>query len=368
MKSYHLFEVKGVNQERFFNKLSKKTAIFDVVRKEKTLCSFKVPYRDAKKARAEILSANMTILSEKSGGLAFYFSKLFCSYGIILATVVCSVLYFFQSNFVEKIEVWGDCDRTKIQQFVAQNLPSKNKNKIDCDEIEMMISSQFDELSFVSAAIVGQSLIINAKSAIIPSEMTESFAPIVAQFDGIVREINLIQGTLAVSPGDIIQKGQILVEGRVINSEGESMNIEPKAEILMDVWAEGESVHYDEMMLTTRTGKVCTRVSVSLFGQEFYSRGEQPNFAECEEESSTAFLSKNLLLPFVVTTTKFFETKTELVESEFVLEEQIALARENCLQNLSEYEIIKEENYRIIEGPGCTTVKYVVTASQVVKG
>ena len=75
------------------------------------------------------------------------------------------------------------------------------------------------------------------------------------------------------------------------------------------------------------------------------------------------YLTKNNILPFKIVTTKYFETETKVVESELNLEKQIELARENCLQNIKNYEIIKEENYRVISEGNKTTVKYVVTAS-----
>ena len=362
IKSFHHFKIKGLNQERFFNNISKKYHIFDINRQDNTLCSFKVERRFAKKVKTEILNANFTIIEEKSSGAGYYFSRFIGAYGVLLAIVLCSVFYAFQLRFIERIEVWGDLN-TEIEQFLEDNLPTKNKNKLNCDEIEKMINDEFNDLSFVSVAVVGQTLVVNVKNSIIPSEMVDEYAPIVSSYDGIVREIELVQGTLSVEIGDIIQKGQILVEGYVKNSEGEILNIQPKAEIILDVWAEGESQHFSKLMITSRTGKSCSNTSVQLFGYEFYSNNVQPTFSQYEEEKMSEYLTKNNILPFKIVTTKYFETETKVVESELNLEKQIELARENCLQNIKNYEIIKEENYRVISEGNKTTVKYVVTAS-----
>lgn len=362
IKSFHHFKIKGVNQERFFNNLSKKCHIYDVNRQDKTLCSFKVEWRYAKFIKAEIIKANLTILEERSSGIVFFLLKIFGAYGVLFALIFCSAFYVFQLRFIERIEVWGDFN-IEIQQFLEDNLPTKNKNKLNCDEIEKMINDEFNDLSFVSVAVVGQTLVVNVKSSIIPSEMVDEYAPIVSQYDGIVRNIDLIQGTLVVEVGDIIQKGQILVEGYVKNSEGEILNIQPKAEITLDVWAEGESEHYSKMMVTSRTGKVCTNTSVLLFGHEFYSNGVEPEYEQYEQEIKSDFLTKNNILPFTIVTTKYYETETKLVESELDMQRQIELARENCLQNIANYEIIKEENYRVVSEGVKTTIKYVITAS-----
>ena len=75
-------------------------------------------------------------------------------------------------------------------------------------------------------------------------------------------------------------------------------------------------------------------------------------------------LTKNNILPFVLEKTTYFETATEVIESTFEekREEVVASAREKCLQNLRESEII------ILEGGGFTTVRYVITASLLVTG
>lgn len=362
IKGFHHFKIRGVNQERFFNNIFKKYRIFDIKRQDKTFCSFKVERRFAKKVKAEILNANLTIIEEKSSGLAYSFLRLLGAYGVLVAIILCSVFYVFQLRFIERIEVWGDSN-VEVQQFLEENLPSKNKSKIDCDYIEKIINDNFEDLSFVSVTIVGQTLVVNVKNSIIPPEMVDEYAPIVSSYDGIVREIELVQGTLSVEIGDIIQKGQILVEGYVKNSEGEILNIQPKAEIILDVWAEGESQHFSKLMITSRTGKSCSNTSVQLFGYEFYSNNVQPTFSQYEEEKVSEYLTKNNILPFKIVTTKYFETETKVVESELNLEKQIELARENCLQNIKNYEIIKEENYRVISEGNKTTVKYVVTAS-----
>ena len=364
-KNYHLFKIKGVNQERFFNALSKSFFIFDVDRTDKTHCSFKVLLKDKDKVRSLIQNNGFMIEEEFSKGPIYSFFKFFSCYGILAAICLCSIFYFLQSFRIERIEVWGDCDQALVQEYIENNLNTKYKNKIDCQSLERSLSDHFENFSFVSVAVVGQTLVVNVKTSIIPPEMDNEFESIISEYDGIVREINLIQGTLKVEVGDIIQKGQILVEGKVVNSEGEVFNLEPKAEIVLEIWAEGESTHFDEELVTARTGKKEVVTSVVLFGQEFYTNKKQISFSQYEMESFSKPLTKNNILPFILTENIYYETKTEKVVSNFedVKDDFINQAKENCLQNLSSYAIIKSENYKIIEGAGCTTVKYVITAS-----
>lgn len=369
-RSYHLFEIKGLNQERFFNQSAKKYHLFEINRQQKNTASFKVDFKDRKKVRKELLGAGFEITFEKSGGLLFLLSKFFVCYGLIAGILLSAIIYAIQYQFVQKIEVWGVQETSQIQSFVEKNLPSKNKHAIDTKQIEQQIKDEFDGISFASAAIVGQTLIINVKDSIIPPEMQGEFAPLISQYDGIVTSISLIQGTLRVEVGDIIQKGQILVEGKVTNAQGEVLLLQPKADIVMDIWCEGEETHYDSKMVTYRTGRSKTESKIYLFGKEFYSHSDPLKFDSFEVESFSQMLTNNNILPFKIVKNVYYETKTELVESTFEekREECVAKAKANCLQKMPDCAIIKNEDYKIIEGAGWTKVRCTITASVKVTG
>lgn len=368
LKNYHYFEIKGLNQERLFNKLSQNFEIFEINRIQKNRSTFKVKYFDGAKVKKILLADGYEILTHKKAGFFNHVAIFATSYGLIAGLGISVLLYAIQSPYIQKIEVWGVDNSAEIAEYVEKNLPSKNKNKIDVSTVEHMINNNFENISFVSGAVVGQSLVINVKNEIVPPEMESEFEPIVAQYDGVVTDITLIQGTLKVQVGDIIQKGQILVEGYVINSEGEKFNIQPKATIYMDIWVEGEATHFDEQIITYRTGNKVEHVSVTLFGQEFYTNGVECKYDQYESEQTQQNLSQNNLLPFKIIKTTYYELASETIISSFEekKDEVIKQARENCLQKLQGYEIIKNENYTIIQASGCTTVKYVITANLLV--
>lgn len=368
--SRHKFEIKGLNQERFFNNLSKKYEIYDLDRVEKNRSFFSVKFMQANKVKKEILAAGFEILTESSSGILHHISKLLTSFGLIAGLAVVVLGYSIQSPFLQKIEVVGVQNTQEIVKFVKGNLSTRRLSQIDTDLIERLIRENFEDTSFVSAAIIGQSLLINVKDAIVPPEMNSTFKPIVSEYDGIITGINLIQGTKKVEVGDIIQKGQVLVEGYVTNSEGEVFQLPPRAEIFMDVWIEETITHFDKQIVTSRTGKMIEKVCVTLFGHEFYSNNKQNTFDSFETETFTKPLIQNNILPFMVTTTRYFETITQTIETNFedVQEQIIAEARANCLQKIEDCDIIANENYYILQGPGMTTVKYVITLNLCIKG
>ena len=370
LKNYHFFKIKGLNQERLFNKLSKNIQLFEINRLEKNLSTFKVKFFDGKKVQKILHEDGFQIIEHKKSGFLSQLAIFCTSYGLIAGLVISVLLYGVQAQFIQNIQVYGVENCAEIEQYLKTHISSKYKSSIDIQQIEHMINDNFDDLSFISGAIVGQTLVVNLKSQIIPPEMQSEFSPIVSQYDGVITKISLIQGTLKVKVGDIIQKGQILVEPKVVNSSGEEFNIQPKAQIYMDVWFEGEATHFDKQVITFRTGKKCENVSVMLFGAEFYNNGVVCDFDSYESQQKTINLCNNNLLPFKIVKTTYFQLESQTIISTFEekQDEIINLAKQNCLQKIDGCEIIKNESYRILQGAGSTTVKYVITANILASG
>lgn len=364
-------KVKGLNQERTINKIVKTIKIYNYNRIEHNLCEFEVDFSNRKLLTKMLKDDGLEIESMAHYGISSSFKKLACSYGIIVALVLISIFYCLQYAFVLKIDVYG-LDKNishEIVDFVDDNLKSRYKNKIDTKQIEVNIKENFEEVSSISVAIVGQTLIININESVIPDEMKEGEA-IVSQFDGLITDINLIQGTLVVDVGDIVQKGDILVQPYIIDAEGEQRVVTPKAEIFADVWLNGRENHYDHYFSTERTGNKVVKSEIYLGNILLYSNRSQLPFKEFDVEESKVCITKNNILPLFRNKVTYYETITREVEENFsqVQEQIIDKARKKALIFLRENEIIKEENYTIREEDGFHEVEFVLTVNRNIGG
>ncbi len=364
-------KVKGLNQERTINNIVKKIKIYNYNRLEHNLCEFEVDFSKHKLLTKMLGQAGLEITAISHQGISSNFKKLFCSYGIIAAILFCSIFYCLQYAFILKINVFGVDKRVskEIESFVNDSLNSWIKVKINTKQIEFNVKSNFEEVSSISVAIIGQSLIINVNEAVIPDEMKEGEA-IVSQFDGLITDINLIQGTLAVDVGDIVQKGDILVYPYIIDAEGEQRIVTPKAEIFADVWFSGVENHYEHYFSTERTGKKYVKSEIYLGSILLYSNKNQLPFEEYQAEESIVCMTKNNILPLYRKKIVYYQTQTREVEESFseVQDEIIKKARKKALIFLSENEIIKEENYTIREEDGFHQVEFVLTVNRNIGG
>ena len=372
MRNYCKFEIKGLNQESFFNELSKSFKIYDIERIAKDHSFFKVKIFHFQKVEKELINHGFEILSIKKAGILLKLFKIITSYGLIVGIVFGFTLFFVQSLFIRKIEVWGNenLQVSQIESVVKKNIGSGFKGKINTEKLENSIYSSFSNLSFVSVSIVGQTVVVNIKEEIIPEEMKGNFLPLVSQFDAIITDIKLIQGTLCVSVGDIIQAGQTLVLPYIINSNGEEMPVKAVANITADVWLTGQETHNSYVKETYKTGEKTTKNEIYIGKLKIYEKYTDNKFKSFEVVEESKILTKNNLFPFTLKETTYYETATRVIESNFldVKDEIISKARANALQKISSYDIIKSERKTIKQVGNLTTVNYIITVSRNIGG
>lgn len=364
--------IKGLNQERVFNKLSKTVQILKLDRQDKQTCNIEVAPKDAKRVKKLLNEESFEILEVQDMGAYSLGKKILSCYGVIAAVIICCIAYFVQLGFVWQIKVFGNdkLNADEITSFIKDNITSRYISKIDTKKLEIGLKDNFKRISSVSVAIVGQSLVINLNEAVVPDEMEGNFQPLISAYDCRITEIEIVQGTLTVKVGDIVRAGEVLVLPYIIDSEGKQRSVKPMASIKADVWFQGKAQHFDSYYQTSRTGKYVETSEVFLFGLSVYSNKKPVSFSQYEIEESTSDLNKNNLLPFKLKKTRYYETKTDLIEKDFesIRDEIVLQAKEKALQNLQECEIIKEEDFTITEAAGVHIVNFVITVNREIIG
>ena len=361
-KNQTKFHIHGLNQEKLLSDLCKTVSLNEIERKEKNETTFECSYFEYKKVERFLKNRNVKIVSIKHFGLAYNLKKILTSYGLILAVLLFSVFYFVQNQFILQYEING-VDRLseiEVMDFVKENY-SRQKNKISTDEIEMGLVDEFEEISFVSVIIRGQTLIINIKEKLLPEEIYGEFEPVIAEFDGKVTDINLISGTMNVKVDEYVKKGDALVLPYFLDGNGEVNPVKPSAEITFEVYGEGEVVHYDHNIEIRRTGNSYENREVQLFGLTIYANQQESNFDLFETEEQIVNLT-NSILPLKLKRTICYELEEFEVNETFEeAEEKILLkAREKALLNSDDYAIIKDEFYTVRHFEGGASVNYVI--------
>ncbi len=367
VKNQTEFCIHTLNQEKLLNELSKTFTLFEINRLSKNETTFKCSYFEYKKIEKVLKTKEIEIKYIKHQGMASKISKIATSFGLIGAIVVFSVFYFLQSQFVWQYDVQGvdKLPAVEVVSFLKENF-SNRKSEINTKNVEVALVDNFEEISFVSCMLKGQTLVVNIKEKLLPDEIYGDFKPIKSHKSGKITKIELISGTVKVKVGDIVRAGDVLVEPYTIDTSGVIKKVEAKAKIWADVYNEGSVDHYENFIEINRTGRVCEQNEITLFGLTIYSFKDEINFKMYETEYEDVDLIKNIFLPFKMHKTKIYELEEKVVQTKFedVKEEYIEKAKTKALEKCENCDTIIEEFYTLRHLSGVTIVNYCIITQE----
>lgn len=371
LKSGYKYKYSAVNQERLFNNLCLKYHIFNVKKYSKTKGEFCITLSHAKKFEKN-KNENIQIEQKTGFGIFYVLSQFLKRYGILTAVFVCTVFLAVNCNFVFQIKIDGlhNIKNEKVIHILKQNGLNGLvlKKQIDCAKLEKCILEQIDEVSLVSIIIKGNSLVVSIKEKVKNDEYEniDGFSSLKSQFEGVITEVKLIQGTSNIKVGDVVRIGDELVWPYIIDSSGERRAVEAKAEIYATVYIKNQQSFYEMELVTQKTGRMSKSTNISVFGLNIYQNIKECEFEQYETETNTSLISKNNILPIYKTTTIYYETQTveQFNDYEQKKVEILTNLKQKTLEKIEECDIIENERQNIISVAGKHTVEYVLEVNK----
>ena len=145
--------------------------------------------------------------------------------GLIVGLVLSITFISIMSNMTLDVHIVGNIlvPYERIEQCVNTNGYGVGHVKYNSlHALEDKLLDIDDSISYASCAYKGTTLEINIKEALRDTEIKAyNEGNIIANTDGIVTRIMVSSGTSRVSIGDVVRRGDILIEPRRIYGEGE---------------------------------------------------------------------------------------------------------------------------------------------------
>ena len=194
--------------------------IYDVVRtgeEERDEIIFSVKPSDYFKMHSILRKTKTKTVILKKSGLPFFVMKMKKKWLFILSVAFCVLALMFMMQRVWRIEISGNFRIT--DEAIYDFLEEKNifygtaiKN-IDFKQVERMLRTEFDEISWASVTLLGTSIRIEIRERIMPSYegIVNDNGNIVAGKNGVVESIIVRSGVPKVKAGDMVTEGQLLV-------------------------------------------------------------------------------------------------------------------------------------------------------------
>lgn len=203
----------------------------------------------------------------KKTGLPFLLNKYKFRFGFLIGVFVFLITLEILSSFIWSVEVVGNQTISSTQILsICDNLGIKsgaNIKKIDTAKQKQRLLLEAKNLSWASINIEGCIATVNVSEIKNPATNNEP-SNIVADCDGVIQEITVLNGEPLLVVGEAFQKGDILVSG-TINIGEISAFVDSKAKITAKV--EENLVFRKPLVITEKisTGREKTKSVLEVF-------------------------------------------------------------------------------------------------------
>lgn len=355
MKKYSYFiRIEGLNFDRFFNELKKQNIkIFNISRPNYKTCEFGLTFADYHKIKKQKLLKNFKTTILKTYNLGFLCNSFIKNVGLYLGGVVVAIFSIIICKTTLKINVLGtqNIKQEEIVNLLKQIDVKVGKiNTVSNEDIEKYIKQNNDSVSLVSVVKKGTNLIVNIKEKI---EKIEDVSPICAEYNMVIDSIVVSQGVAKVKSGDVVKKGDVLVEPKSVLTNGEVTLLKPIANIKATAWITGACEFKTEEDVFKRTGKKVVWSNYELNGKKLFSTTPQVKFENYDKIVYNNYVFKNFFLPLKLNRTIFYETKKETIKRNFEENKQSLIDKSKSIaysklpkgkQVLAEETIISQAN------------------------
>ena len=223
LKGYLRIRVGGFSPERFMNLCSNRNILlWDIVR-DGDVYYMCISLKGFYQLRDIVRKTGTRVAICKRYGLPFLIPEML-GRKVFLAGLILTVGFWIWTSFyIWDIDLQGNYQITEdvFNSFLKQNAVTvgMSKEELDIELLEKEIRKEFTQITWTSAKLSGTKLVIDIKEndAPIIADTEEVFEAmdLIAEYDGTVVSIVVRKGVPTVSVGDVVEKGTVMVDGKV---------------------------------------------------------------------------------------------------------------------------------------------------------
>ncbi|MGP4072516.1 sporulation protein YqfD [Piscibacillus sp. B03] len=215
-------------------------SFYNLEKLDASTVTVRMKYSDAFKLRSIRKDFRCKVKFHKRGGVPHYYQKRSKFFPILLSIVLVIGFIFVLSNMIWKVEINGGSPEVRYEveeliETLGMNRGSFIQSMESISSIEREIMNKIEEVSYVGIKRTGTSFHImieennnnNIKEQNKPSNL-------VATNSGTIQKIYVSNGRPLVRINDVVQKGDVLVTGR-LDDENEVYTYS-EGEVVAEVW------------------------------------------------------------------------------------------------------------------------------------
>lgn len=322
------------NSQRLLNKLTEKRIAVRGVEILQDKMKFSIQDKRLKTV-VEIMDKMALEYVVESRGGAYLAKKLTLRYiSLAITAVIVVALLFYMTSICFKVEI--ECSDPQLSAQISDVLEENSiktmmpKSKIDTSKLSYELTKNIDKIGFANCYFNGGVLHVSIKDVHIKEENGE-YERIVADRDCIITKVLVYSGTALVKEGDVVKKGDVLIEGYVDtmpkdpeNEENERFSVPADGVVMGQTAYTKQIVVTDSEVRALRTGESYSVTQIYLFGKPI---GKSNPIKYAQYEYSVQTKTFGSVIPIKAVTTTYYETQIKSVElSESDIEEAVSLA------------------------------------------
>ncbi len=349
------YKVVGLNLENLlFNLTSSGVALKNVKKRAKSL-TFECNSQNDKLVRqcAQNLGLSIRVISTK--GLGKLLKSLPYKIGAMLGIVYSIFCVCYFTSIVNKVDYIMEDNHTctngdqcifrqenfdRIKAEIGKNIVVGEKINSNIKDIQNQIMANFELVESCIISKVGNCVSISLYEAV--AKDVNNLKQIIANQNCIIKSITTYSGKALVKAGDVVKKGQVLVD-----CDGDIL---PRASITAKVWYIGTAIHNCNQSILVETGNMFVSSSID-FANFNLLKSKQCDYLYYKEQVSITNISSTII-PITKTTHTYSELEIQniYVPWEDVKSTIIAQSKQNALDKTNgsaidvTYSIVSQNN------------------------
>ncbi|MFW6270052.1 MAG: sporulation protein YqfD [Bacillota bacterium] len=319
-RGYLNIEIKGNALTRFINQMTDiGIVIWDLKRITDNHYLAKIYKKDFLKIRELLRKRKCSVKILTKRGIPFCLWKIRRRVFFLIGIILFFLIFYIGSSLLLSIEIVG-LNRLNEQEILnaLKNQGIKKvvfKDTVDTSEIEKILIKKFIEIAWVDAKWSGTKLEIEVIEKRIVEDI--QYNEIVADKDGVIKELIVLKGLPVVSEGDTVREGQLIILADNDNQDARGI-------VKADVWYDATALVQLSNESLLKTGR-----SKSFYGIKI---GSNSYFLPETKQRYKNYLRKHL-------TKKIFRWRNITLPIELLKEEyhEINLIIENRSHELASF-------------------------------
>lgn len=308
MKNLVICELFGLNLDNVLNTLkSKDIKIYNITKNAN--CNYKITINHKNYTKIVKICNNFGIECKKlkEYGINNLIKTVLQRIGIFIGVCISILFVLFFSGFVWQVEVRLSGTQTELinDKIMLEYLSNKDVsigkriNSIDVDDVERDILLNYPTISNVQVEKRGVKVYVYGD--IIQEYEDNEKNAICADKDGIIEEIRLNAGNIVVQIGNVVRKGDVIIEPDI--------NGVCSADVYIKTWVTAEEVGFTQREILNRTGRCETQHTLLWALWNKTDIVPRCDFEYYDVEIEENCVCNNLFLPVFTSTATYYELK-----------------------------------------------------------